>query len=167
MFSKLQASNAAIRVADVPLRNVFNLSVPANEHFLQFILTDSEDRVVSTNYLFPAPIKNAQGVVGNPLEITIESSECDRVVQTVRLRIRATAPVIFFYIDVLNEGIQEYQLSDNGFMIVEPITTVTITYPNAGCAGNQLRLEDLRVYTVNQFMNRQQEGLDEGDWGNY
>lgn len=136
------------------MREIFNASVPMDEHFLQFTLCDATtDRVVSTNYVFPTHIKNVKGVRNaTPAAVTIDTSHCDGFQQTVTLNVRAVAPIIFFYIDVLNESVKDYQLSDNGFMIVEPATKVTITYPNAGCTGTRLTMEDLRVYTVNQYM---------------
>lgn len=90
-----------------------------------------------------------------PPKVTIVSNECDSSEQrqTVTLRVTTKAPVLFFYIDILNEGVEHYQLSDNGFTIVEPTTTLTVTYPSAGCSVTRLALDDLRVYTVNQYMH--------------
>lgn len=133
---------------------IFNDSVPADEHFLQFTLTDAHDKVVSSNYIFPTPIKDIQGVdkrLATP-EVVVSTDVCDGFEQKVTLSVRTGAPVLFFYVDILNEGIKEYQLSDNGFMIVEPITMLTVTYPNVDCRGTRLTLKDIKVYTVNQYM---------------
>lgn len=119
---------------------------------MQFTLTDDKERVVSSNYLYPTPIKKAKGVRNVPPVVTIDSNVCDNVEQTVTLSVRTKAPLLFFYIDILNEGVENYQLNDNGLMIVDPITTLTITYPHPGCAGTQLQLEHLRILTVNQYM---------------
>lgn len=136
----------------MPLWNVFNDSVPAEEHFVQFTLIDAKERVMSSNYLFPLPIKKAKGVRNLKPEVAIQSTSCDASEQTVTLSVRTTVPILFFYIDILNEGIKDFQLSDNGFTIVEPVTLLTVTHPNADCAGPRLAVEDLRVYTVNQYM---------------
>lgn len=121
---------------------------------MQVVLMDKQQqRVVSSNYLFPTPIKKVKGVVRNVQpQVTIVSNECNSSEQKVTLSVTTKAPVLFFYIDILNEGVEHFQLSDNGFMIVEPTTTVTITYPSPGCSVTQLKLEDLRVHTVNQYM---------------
>lgn len=137
----------------MPLWNdVFNASTPVEEHFLQFILTDDKQRVVSMDYLFPTPIKKAKGVRNEPPEISIVADECDSFEQKVTLNVRAKAPILFFYIDILSDGIQEYQLSDNGFVISEPNTKLIISYPNPGCSGSRLTLGDLQVLTVNQYL---------------
>ena len=150
-----QSPNSAKQLASVSLWNYLNQSVPAEEHFLQFTLTDDDNEdVVSTNYLFPTPIKKTRGVRNDQPDVTVADSKCDSAKgrETVTLRVRTSVPLLFFYVDILNEGIQQYQLSDNGFMIVEPITTITVTYANQGCVGTRLAASDIRWHTVNQYM---------------
>lgn len=136
----------------MPLWSVFNGTVLPEEHFIQYTLSDAKERVVSSNFLFPVPIKKARGVSSVPPEVTIQSNKCESFQQKVTLSVRTTVPILLFYIDILNEGVRDYQLSDNGFMLVEPVTTMTITYPNADCAGSILGIQDIKVYTVNQYM---------------
>lgn len=145
--------NSAFQVDHVPLWDIFKGTLKAEQHFLQFLLMDERDEIVASNFLFPTAIKNAKGILsGYTPDVAVTSSVCDSFMQKVVLTVRTNAPVLFFYIDILNEGIQDYTMSDNGFMIVEPITTVTITYPNVGCVGTVMSVDDLRVFTVNQYL---------------
>lgn len=147
--------NSAYRLDSLPLWTIFNATVPADEHFLRFTLTNETDgRLVSSNFVFPTPLKDVRGAkAGAQPEISVASDVCDGFEQTLELSVRATAPVLFFYVDVLNEGVKDYRLSDNGFVIVEPVTTLRIAYPNVDCKGARLVIGDIRVYSVNQYMN--------------
>lgn len=125
------------------------------EHFLQFTLTSTATaKVVSSNYIFPVSFKDARGVNNTtpPVRVTMRDAKCDGFVQRLVLDIRAPAPVIFFYLDVLDESIQGYTFSDNGFMIVDPVTSVTVQYPNVDCDMRTPDVDHFRVYTVNEFM---------------
>lgn len=139
----------------IDLWGIFNerSNLTVEEHFLQFTLVDPLDQVVSTNYLYPTNLKQIEGVNKDaaPSSVSIDRINCDSFEETVTLTVRTSAPILYFYIDIMNEAVRDYRFSDNGFTIVEPVSSVTVTYPNVDCRMKSLTMEDLLIQTVNQF----------------
>jgi beta-mannosidase len=126
-----------------------------NEHVVEFIMTGTDrEKVLAREFIFPEPIKDAVGVKTTPdnVHLRIGHQRCTFNESTISLEIRANAPAIFVYIQLKDSAnIDRYELSKNGFMQLEPINVVHMTFENNLC-GVELKETDFEMMTVNQFM---------------
>lgn len=116
------------------------------------LIDDSDSRVVSTNFVFPVSFKEVTSV-GNPkptLKIG-SSSKCEKGSHTISLEVKIETPAIFMSVIFNHNSIKEYRLSKNGFIQLEPIQVVQVTFQNPSCE-NVITADNFVVKTLNQFL---------------
>jgi hypothetical protein len=128
-------------------------SLGVYEHFILFYLYDlsNDHEVIATNFLFPGNFENLIDVKDPNVRLRFSSSKCEKNKQTINVEIKIEFPAVFLWINVEHEKIKKFKLSQNGFIQVEPVQNVQLTFENLNCEVN-LKAEDLIVKTLNKFM---------------
>lgn len=120
-------------------------------HLAEFSLLDMDDNVITKNFVFPELFKTIKSVKDPKLTINIAKSRCENNFHRVAIEIKIQSPAIFIYIELRNLDIPKYRLSKNGFMQLEPIQTLQVTFDNPKCQFN-VTTSDFFVKTLNKFV---------------
>ncbi|CAO1424510.1 unnamed protein product [Diamesa serratosioi] len=123
----------------------------AFQHLAEYSLLDKNDNVIFKNFVFPELFKSIKSVKDPKLTINIASNRCENNFHRVAIEIKIQSPAIFIYIELRNLDIPKYRLSKNGFMQLEPIQTLQVTFDNPKCQFN-VTASDFNVQTLNKFV---------------
>ena len=121
------------------------------QHLAEFTLLDLNDNVIFKNFVFPALFKTIKSVKDPKLTINIASNRCENNFHRVAVEIKIQSPAIFIYVELRHKDIPKYLLSNNGFMQLEPIQTLQVTFDNPKCKFN-ITSSDFIVKTLNKFV---------------
>lgn len=144
--------NAALRVASIPMRELFVVPLTVDNSFVRVRLLDATNRTVSVAHVFAGTLKNAVGLRSDvQVRVTLVGHECRDGRSTVDVRLAVDHPALFVFVTVRHAAVRAYRLSANGFVQLEPVRTVRLSFANAQCAV-ELRASDVRVQTVNEYM---------------
>lgn len=112
---------------------------------------DSKNQEISREVIFPVLLRFAKNVKNPNIKLKIGSQTCEKDQARVPIEVSVDFPALFVYLELMNMEVEEYQLSDNGFVQVEETRTIYVTYKNPGC---KLRLvpTDFKVMDVNRFL---------------
>lgn len=81
--------------------------------------------------------------------MAIASTECNYGSRHSVLELKTHYPALFVYIQI-NE-VDQYTLSENGFMLVSSPYTVTLDYDDINC-NSTLNEKNIKIMTVNNFL---------------
>lgn len=121
------------------------------DHMAEFLLTDNEDQVISRNFAFPGYFKDVTSIGDPKPSLKITSNRCDNESHRITMEIKIQAPAIFMSIALMHDKIKKYQLSRNGFIQLEPIQVIQVTFRNPNC-NSTVTEADFETKTLNQFM---------------
>lgn len=121
------------------------------EFMTEFLLIeDSTKRVVSSTFAFPN-FKTVKSV-GDPKPVLrISSNKCDKNSHKISLEVKIETPAIFMSVHFSHDTIKKYRFSKNGFMQLEPIQIVQVTFVNPNCQ-QQITSANFSLKTLNQFL---------------
>lgn len=152
-FACPMTPNSAKLVSTMAIERVLVAPMSAANSFVRVQLHDAANRTVSTSFVFPGRLKAAQGMrtdVG--LEVRLSGYQCRSNRSEVDVRLHVRYPALFVWLTVELAAIRSYRFAENGFVQLEADRTVRLSYANAGCALAELRASDVRVQTVNEYM---------------
>ncbi|XP_073820460.1 beta-mannosidase-like [Musca autumnalis] len=144
------------------LAQVFNQIFTINNSFLRFKLV-KEHKTIASTYVFPAKFHQVVGMTDPQLEIQYISDNCQDKNSKIRtiyysFTISVKKPAIFVYLELYHPDIEKYKLSDNGFVLTEPIKIIhaEIELRNEYCIT--LTAEHVKVYHLNQMYGSSSSG---------
>lgn len=128
-------------------------SLGVYEHFILFYLYDlsNDSEVIATNFLFPGNFENLVDVKDPNVRLTFSSDNCEKGRHNINIEVQIDFPVIFLWINVQHEHIKKFKISKNGFIQVEPIQNVQLSFDNPNCEW-KFTVDDLMVKSLNKFM---------------
>jgi beta-mannosidase len=147
-------SNAVTPVVTFDLyQYMHDMNFNVYDYFMLFHLYDNSDDsyVVAKNFIFPGDYQNLNNVNDPGIEIRLSSNRCEKSEHRVTIEIKIKSPAIFIFITLDHEFIKQYQLSNNGFIQVDPIQTIQMTFKNPECKWTVVK-EELNVKTLNHFL---------------
>lgn len=131
--------------------NMKKIKLNSKDYFCRFLLYNSKNEIISTNFIFPSYFK---GITLNPntnIRSKILSTNCHQSQEKIQLRIEIDSPAYFVYILLKHDIITQYKISKNGFIQLENIHEVDLIYRNPNC--NEKITEDNFIFkTLNQFL---------------
>lgn len=161
--------HATMKANDATLVDEFDIldfmmhnNYDVNEFMAEFLLIendhDHEDlnnhdvTVLSTTFVFPAEsFKNLKSVGDPKVDLKITTNKCEKGLHKIMLDMKIQTPAIFMSITLAHDKIDQYQLSNNGFMQFEPMQVLTVTFPNPRCQQT-ITESNFVVKTLNQFL---------------
>lgn len=147
-------------------------------------MKDENNTVLATNFVLLDNIKDSLGIkrphpkvmnlklyslalklnkflcLSLKIDIVRESCNSTTSSQEMMLTVNVSAPAIFVYIQLHHPQIENYNLSKNGFIQIEPIENVNITITNPDCSV-PVKPEHFRIQTVNDFMISSDDGFEQ------
>ncbi|XP_059621237.1 beta-mannosidase [Phlebotomus argentipes] len=153
--SLFQEENTAVILDTLNFVDIFGSEVMEKSGFLYFLLEDASGRLISTNFIFPEKLRDAQGIVNPHIDVVVASNRCSFSVSQISLEVKARAPAIFVYIQINNPDIKSYSLSKNGYIQLEPIHMIRLEFANENCATT-LQKRDIRILTINDYLKTTQ-----------
>lgn len=143
---------------DVQLLNDFDLhayleekSFNINEIIAEFHLIDNTGVHLSKNFAIPGDYDKLGPVYAPKSELQIIANKCDQGTQTISLEVRAQKPALFISIVFTHGEIKKYRLSRNGFMQLNPIEAVELTFENPSCLQT-VDASNFEIHSLNQFL---------------
>lgn len=150
-----QEENTVVLLDTLNFVDIFGSEVMEKSGFLYFLLEDTSGRILSTNFIFPEKLKDAQGIANPYIDVVVASNRCSFSVSQISLEVKARAPAIFVYLQIYNSRIQTYTLSKNGYIQLEPIQMIRLEFENENCA-TLLQKSDIRILTINDYLKTTQ-----------
>lgn len=143
----------------VTLLNEFDLykymnenSFDINEYMAEFrLVDDAEGSVLARSYAFPGKFKEVKSVSDSKPEIKISTSKCGNGTHRISLEVKIQKPALFMWIVLNHSEIKKFRLSRNGFMQIEPIQIVEVTFTNPSCL-EVVNASNFQFKTLNQFL---------------
>lgn len=128
-------------------------SLGVYEHFILFNLYDltNDHEIIATNFLFPGNFKNLRDVKDPNVKLRFSSRKCEKNREIINVEIKIDFPAIFLWINVDHEKIKKFKFNRNGFIQVEPIQNVQLSFENLNCEIS-LMVENLVMKTLNRFL---------------
>lgn len=121
------------------------------DHFMIFYLQNSAGDILAKNFVFPGNFEKSQNVKDPNLRLRIARNKCTKNQHTVDVEVEIDFPAIFVSINLQHEKIKKFSVSKNGFIQVEPIQNVELSFVNPNCEL-VVTNENLVVNTLNEFM---------------
>ncbi|KAH8418053.1 hypothetical protein KR222_010989 [Zaprionus bogoriensis] len=140
----------------VPLESVMYEQHRKSEIFLEILLKDKDDHIVSQNYFYPVPIKDIVGIRNPELNLEVLNTDCTSglpYTNSFSLRITVSYPALFIYLELINENYTSlrHSFSTNGFTQTVPRQNVFLHFElDSECL--RIKAQDIRVRTMNQYM---------------
>uniref|UniRef100_A0A1I8PT43 beta-mannosidase n=1 Tax=Stomoxys calcitrans TaxID=35570 RepID=A0A1I8PT43_STOCA len=142
----------------INLPDVFNGLYTKYNSFLKFELSKN-NHTISNTYIFPSNFHQATGMADPQLRIRFTPDNCDEETSTSHFMyysfsITVKMPALFVYLEIYHPSIEKYKLSENGFVLTEPIKVIHVEMELKRDFCLELKPEHVRVLTVNQlFVN--------------
>lgn len=145
--------NAAFLVTEFDVNKYLNENAyNVYEYMAEFLLIKEETgEIISKNYAFPGIFKEVRSIVDPKPVLKITNNKCDKGNHRISLEVKIQSPAIFMHISLNHEVIKKYRLSKNGFMQVEPIQVVQVTFKNPDCEET-VNVDNFNFKTLNQFL---------------
>ncbi|XP_055677414.1 beta-mannosidase [Lutzomyia longipalpis] len=143
--------NTAVLLDTVNFANIFGSQVMEKSGFIYFLIEDPAHRIISTNFIFPVKLRDAEGIQDPHIDVVIASTRCSFSVSQISLEVKARAPAIFVYLQIYNSEIPRYTLSKNGYIQLEPVQMIRLEFENDNCY-TQLVKNDVRILTINDYL---------------
>uniref|UniRef100_A0A7G3AUK6 beta-mannosidase n=1 Tax=Lutzomyia longipalpis TaxID=7200 RepID=A0A7G3AUK6_LUTLO len=77
------------------LYNWGGFDVMEKSGFIYFLIEDPAHRIISTNFIFPVKLRDAEGIQDPHIDVVIASTRCSFSVSQISLEVKARAPAIF------------------------------------------------------------------------
>ncbi|XP_075146469.1 beta-mannosidase-like [Haematobia irritans] len=139
----------------IDLPKIFNETFTIYNSFLKFKL-NKNNKTIAHTFIFPSNFHQVIGMADPQLKIRFTPDNCDDKSTRSRFNyysfsITIKKPALFIYLELYHPRIEKYKLSENGFVLTEPIKLihVEIELKSEGCL--ELKPEHVRILTVNQL----------------
>lgn len=147
-------ANSVTAVETLDLLTFMNESnFDLKSHFILFNLVDLKNgsKIIQTDFLFPGGFKGLQGVKDPNVKLQIVSDQCHNNHNLIKIEIRIDYPAIFLWISLQHEKIKKIKFSKNGFIQVQAVESVLMTFENENCE-EKVKVQDLMVKVMNKFL---------------
>ncbi|XP_037912429.1 beta-mannosidase [Hermetia illucens] len=142
--------NSVLKVVSFDFEDYLKGKYNKQNSFLQFDLYDTGKNVLSTTYLFPTNLKDANGISDPVIVVSIESHVCENGGASASLWIKVRYPTLFVFLELTRTDIKRHYFSKNGYIQVQPIETIHLEYTDEKCA--EFTLKDIRVSHANAYL---------------
>lgn len=130
--------------------DINKINFDKNSYFLQYQLMNKKNESIAENFVFPRYFKNINLKRNLYIQWKIINSKCQKSHMQIELEIKVDSPAYFVNIAINHPTLTKYRLSSNGFIQLEPLTSVKVNFRNPKCI-EQITEKDFVVQTLNQY----------------
>lgn len=146
--------NAVTKVEALDIYKFMNdKGIDVYKYLLMFYLYDDNDMntAIDTNFVFPANYQHLKAVKEPNVTAEFSSNKCENSLNRISMTIKTERPALFVHIVLNHPEIKKYKLSNNGFIQVEPVSLVQLTFTNPDCALN-VTVDAIDIRTLNKYL---------------